>query len=156
MANYNSVTLVGRLTHDPEVKFTTGGTAVCECDIVINSSYTNKNTQQKVEESTFVPLVVWGRTAEIFGEYLSKGSTILVAGRLKLETWTDKETQGKRSKMKVVVESMQMMGAKGDKPSGSGGGGKRSQQSDGSHSGGTQSSSEYSDGPAPGGDEVPF
>lgn len=155
MANYNSVTLVGRLTNDPQVRFTTGGTAVCECDIVINSSYTNKNTQQKVEESTFVPLVVWGRTAEIFGEYLMKGSTILVAGRLKLETWKDKETQANRSKMKVVVESMQMMGAKGEKPSGAGGG-QRSKSSEENRSENTQSSSEYSDGPAPGGDEVPF
>jgi single-strand DNA-binding protein len=119
MASFNRVILLGNLTRDIEVKYLQSGMAVAEVGLAVNDRRKDSKTNQWIEETTFVDVTFWGRTAEIAAEYLSKGSPVLVEGRLKLDQW---ETEGqKRSKLRVVCERMQMVGSKG----GGGGGGSR-------------------------------
>ena len=121
MASFNRVILMGNLTRDIEIKYLQSGMAVAEVGVAVNDRRKDNKTGQWIEETTFVDCTLWGRTAEIAGEYLSKGSPIFVEGRLKLDQW---ETEGqKRSKLRVVCERMQMVGGKG----GGGGGGPRGQ-----------------------------
>lgn len=123
MASYNRVILVGNLTRDIELKYTPGGTAVTDIGMAVNDRRKSA-TGEWVDETTFVDVTLWGRTAEVASEYLSKGSPILVEGRLKLDTW---ETEGqKRSKLRVVCDRMQMLG--GGSPGSGGGGRSRPQQ----------------------------
>lgn len=118
MASYNRVILVGNLTRDIELKYTPGGTAVTDIGLAVNDRRKSASGEW-VDETTFVDVTLWGRTAEVASEYLGKGSPILVEGRLKLDTW---ETDGqKRSKLRVVCDRMQMLG---------GGGGGRSRSGD--------------------------
>ena len=110
MASYNRVILVGNLTRDVELKYTQGGTAVTEVGLAVNDRRKNPSGEW-VEETTFVDVTLWARTAEVASEYLSKGSPILIEGRLRLDSW---ETDGqKRSKLCVTVERMQMLGGRG-------------------------------------------
>lgn len=117
MASYNRVTLMGNLTRDVELKYIRSDLAVAEVGLAINDRRKGANGEW-VDETTFVDVTFWGRTAEIASEYLGKGSQVLVEGRLKLDTW---ETDGqKRSKLRVVGERMVMTGSKGQ--GGKGGG----------------------------------
>ena len=117
MASFNRVILVGNVTRDIELKYTQGGMAVTDIGMAVNDRRKNQSGEW-VEETTFVDVTLWGRTAEVASEYLNKGSSVLIEGRLKLDSW---ETDGqKRSKLRVVGERMQMLGAKG----GGGGGGE--------------------------------
>jgi single-strand DNA-binding protein len=119
MASFNKVILVGNVTRDIELRYIPSGMAVVDIGLAVNDRRKTANGEW-VEEATFVDVTLWGRTAEVASEYLSKGSPILVEGRLKLDRW---ETDGqKRSKLRVVGEKMQMLGA----ASGSGGGGRTS------------------------------
>ena len=111
MANLNKVMLIGNLTRDPEVRFTPKGTAVAEIGLAINRNWTN-DQGQKQEETTFVDVTLWSRQAEIAQQYLSKGSPIYIEGRLQLDTWDDKETGKKRSKLRIIGENFQFLGAK--------------------------------------------
>lgn len=110
----NKVILLGNLTRDPQVRYTPGGSAVAEVGLAHNRSYFDKNTNSRKEVTTFVDVTLWGRTAEVASEYLTKGSQVLIEGRLELDQWEDKESGDKRSKLKVVGENMQMLGTKGD------------------------------------------
>jgi single-strand DNA-binding protein len=111
MASYNRVILVGNLTRDIELKYTQGGTAVTDAGLAVNDRRKSA-TGEWIDETTFVDVTLWGRTAEVASEYLSKGSPILIEGRLKLDTW---ETDGqKRSKLRVVCDRMQMLGGRGE------------------------------------------
>jgi single-strand DNA-binding protein len=130
MANLNKVMLMGNLTRDPEVRYTPKGTAVAELGLAINRVYTADNNEKR-EETTFVDVTLWGRTAEIAGEYLKKGRPVFIEGRLQLDTWDDKQTGQKRSKLKVVGEAMQLMGSRGGAEGGGGGGGGGSEPSGG-------------------------
>jgi single-strand DNA-binding protein len=116
MASFNRVILVGNLTRDPELKHIPSGTAVCELGLAVNRTWFDKATNSKKEDCTFVDVTMWGRTAEVAGEYLSKGRSVLIEGRLQLDTWDDKESGKKRSKLKVIGENMTMLGSKGDAP----------------------------------------
>jgi single-strand DNA-binding protein len=109
MASLNKVLLIGNLTRDPEVRYTPKGTAVCTLGLAVNERYTTGTGEQK-EETIFVDVDVWGRTAEIAGQYLSKGRPVFIEGRLKLDQWDDKETGQKRSKLKVVGLGVQFLG----------------------------------------------
>ena len=111
MASYNKVVLMGNLTRDPEVRYTQGGTAVCTLSLAMNHVWYDQQ-KQKREDVTFVEVDCWGRTAEIAGEFLAKGRPVLIDGRLKQETWEDKQTGQKRSKIKVVCESLQLLGGR--------------------------------------------
>jgi len=110
MANYNKVLLIGNLTRDPEVRYTPKGTAIANLGLAVNRTYTLESGEQK-EEVTFVDVEVWGRQAETTGQYLSKGRPVFIEGRLKLDQWDDKESGQKRSKLKVVAERVQFLGA---------------------------------------------
>lgn len=120
MASFNKVILVGNLTRDPQVKYTTGGTAVTEIGLAVSRQWFDKQSNSRKEETTFVDVTLWGRTAEIAGEYLAKGRPVLIEGRLQLDSWDDRETGQKRSKLRVVGENMTMLGSRGE---GGGGGG---------------------------------
>lgn len=111
MASFNRVILVGNLTRDPELRYIPSGTAVTEIGLAVNDRRKAANGEW-VEDTTFVDITLWGRTAEIATEYLSKGSSVLIEGRLKFDTWQDKDGQ-KRSKLRVIGERMQMLGTKG-------------------------------------------
>jgi single stranded DNA-binding protein len=82
MASFNKVILMGNLTRDPEVRYTTGGSAVCDITLAINHNYTDKRSNERREEVSFIDITLWGRTAEIAGEYLAKGRPVLIEGRL--------------------------------------------------------------------------
>ena len=111
MASFNKVILLGNLTRDPEVRYTPKGTAVTEFGMAVNRVYTAENGEKR-EEATFVDVTLWGRTAEIAGEYLKKGRPVFIEGRLQLDTWDDKQSGQKRSKLKVVGEGLQLIGSR--------------------------------------------
>ena len=108
MANINKVMLIGNLTRDPELRYTPKGTAVADIGLAINRVWNNEQNQRQ-EETTFVDVTLWGRQAELAQQYLTKGRTAYIEGRLQLDTWDDKETGKKRSKLKVVGESLQFL-----------------------------------------------
>jgi single-strand DNA-binding protein len=123
MANVNKVILIGNVTRDPEVKFTSKGSAVTDIGLAINRNYTLDNGEKR-EETTFVDVELWGRLAEIAGEYAKKGRPLYVEGRLRMDTWEDKASGQKRSRMKVVGENLQLLGGRteggGSRPAGGG------------------------------------
>ncbi|MGI9495176.1 MAG: single-stranded DNA-binding protein [Mariniblastus sp.] len=108
MASYNRVVIVGNLTRDVELRYTPGGTAVTDIALAVNDRV--KKNEQWVDEVNFFDVTLWGRTAEVAGEYLSKGSSVLIEGKLKQDRW---EQDGKnRSKVKIVGEKMQMLSSR--------------------------------------------
>lgn len=148
MASLNKVMLIGNVTRDPEVKFTPKGSAVTDLGLAINRNYTNQSGQ-KVEEVTYVDVELWGRLAEIAGEYAKKGRAVYIEGRLRIDSWEDKQSGQKRNRLRVVGDNMQLLG------SGGGGGGEKS-------SGGSAGSSRPqerqapSPAPSPEDDDIPF
>jgi single-strand DNA-binding protein len=116
MASFNKVILLGNLTRDPEVRYTPKGSAVCDLGIAVNRVYTTDSGERR-EEVTYVDVVLWARLAEIAGEYLKKGRPVFVEGRLQMDSWDDKQTGQKRTKLRVVGESMQLLGGR---PTGAG------------------------------------
>ena len=125
MASYNRVIIVGNLTRDVELRYIPSGTAVTDITLAVNERI--KRNDQWVEEANFFDVTMWGRTAEVAAEYLSKGSNVLVEGRLRQEKW---EQDGqKRSKVKVICDKMQMLGGKGGGQGGNASGGNFSSAS---------------------------
>lgn len=142
MASYNRVILVGNLTRDPELRYIPSGTPVTDIGLAVNDRV--KRNDQWVEETTFVDVTLWARQAEVASEYLSKGSPVLIEGRLKLDRW-EKDGQ-KFSKLRVVGERMQMLGRRGE--GGRGGGGEAPQYDE---------SEQFTPaGAPPAGDDIPF
>ncbi|MGB8931699.1 MAG: single-stranded DNA-binding protein, partial [Anaeromyxobacteraceae bacterium] len=105
----NKVILVGNLGKDPEVRYTTGGQAVANLRIATSRSWTDKQSGQKKEETEWHDVEVWGKQAEQCGEYLAKGRQVYVEGRLKTDAWDDKQTGQKRSRVKVVAETVRFL-----------------------------------------------
>ncbi len=103
--------LLGNLTLDPEVRYTPKGSAVCDLGLAVNRQYT-LDSGEKREEVTFVDVVLWARLAEIAGEYLKKGRPVFIEGRLQMDTWDDKQSGQKRTKLRVVGETMQLLGSR--------------------------------------------
>lgn len=108
MANLNKVMLIGNLTRDPELRYTPKGTAVADIALAINRVWNNEQNQRQ-EETTFVDITLWGRQAELAQQYLTKGRGVYIEGRLQMDTWDDKQTGQKRSKLKVVAENLQFL-----------------------------------------------
>jgi single-strand DNA-binding protein len=125
MANLNKVMLIGNLTRDPELKYTTGGSAVCEFGLAIGRKYKTQSGEQR-EDTTFVDCNAWGRAGETINQYMSKGQPIFVEGRLQYDSW-EAQDGSKRSKLRVTVENFQFLGGGG----GGGGGGQRAPQPQG-------------------------
>ncbi|HZN91908.1 MAG TPA: single-stranded DNA-binding protein [Myxococcales bacterium] len=152
----NKVILIGNLGKDPEVRFTSGGQAVANFTIATNDSWTDKQGQ-KQERTEWHRIVVWGKLAELCGEYLSKGRQCFVEGRLQTREWTDKEGK-KNYTTEVVAQNVQFLGARGD------GAGPRARSQNGSHEYGspppgmeetTNGAAAPSGGPPPE-DDIPF
>jgi len=115
--------LMGNITREIELRYTPKGTAVADIGLAVNRVRTGESGE-RIEETTFVDITLWGRTAEVVHQYAGKGQPLFVEGRLHMDTWIDKTTGGNRSKLKVVADNIQLMGAKG-----SGGSGQAPQQS---------------------------
>lgn len=163
MANVNKVILIGNLTRDPEVKYTPKGSAVADIGIAINRYYTADNGEKR-EETTFVDVTLWGKTAELAGEYLKKGRSVYVEGRLQLDSWEDKTSGQKRSKLRVVGDTIQFLDRKAASGGDEGGGFEhRERESRDSHrsrpAARQESSRPVPSEPPPGedqGDDIPF
>jgi single-strand DNA-binding protein len=108
MANYNKVILIGNLTRDPELRYTPKGAAIAKLGIAVNRSWRTETGESR-EEVTFVDVDAFGRQAETIGQYMKKGRPIMIEGRLRLDTWDDKQTGQKRSRLGVVLESFQFL-----------------------------------------------
>ena len=112
MANLNKVMIIGNLTADPEVRTTPRGNTVAELRLAVNRVSSGPNEGERREETTFLDVTCWGRTAEIAGQYLAKGRPVFIEGRLQQDTWEDKQTGQKRSKIRIVAENMQLLGGR--------------------------------------------
>ena len=110
MASFNKVILLGNLTRDPELRYTPKGTAVARLGVAVNRRWTGENGEQR-EETTFVDVDAFGKQAEVLGQYMKKGRPIFIEGRLRLDTWEDKQSGQKRSKLGVVLEGFQFVGS---------------------------------------------
>ena len=109
MPNFNSVTEVGHLTRDPETKFFADDKQVAKFGLAVSRKFGDK------EEVLFIDVEVWGKLVDVVSKYLTKGSPVLVAGRLKMDQWEDKATGAKWSKIFIAADSIQLLGSKGDK-----------------------------------------
>lgn len=137
---------MGNLTRDPEVKYTSGGTAIAKLGMAINRRWRAQDGQMQ-EETTFVDVDAFGRQAETVGQYLKKGRPILIEGRLKYDQWEDKQSGQKRSKLGVVLERFEFLDSRSDGSGGDFSGG-------GTGEGGATTG--QSSGPPPEEDDVPF
>jgi single-strand DNA-binding protein len=113
MANLNKVMLIGNVTRDPEIKYTPQGRAVTDLGIAVNRTYTPEGGERR-EETTYVDITLWGRTAETAAEYCKKGRSVYIEGRLQLDTWEDKASGQKRSKLRVVGDNYQLLDRRRD------------------------------------------
>jgi single-strand DNA-binding protein len=149
--------LLGNLTRDPEIRYTPKGTAVTDLGMAINRIRTGDNGE-RIEEVTYVDVTLWGRQAELAGQYLGKGRPVFIEGRLQLDQWDDKQSGQKRSRLRVVGENMQFL------PGGGGGnaGGGSAYESEQSSQDQPSSSSPSNQGGAPANDfdndddDIPF
>jgi len=157
MASVNKVMLLGNLTRDPEIRYTPKGTAVTDLGMAINRIRTGDNGE-RIEEVTYVDVTLWGRQAELAGQYLGKGRPVFIEGRLQLDQWDDKQSGQKRSRLRVVGENMQFL------PGGGGGntGGASAYESEQSSQDQPSSSAPSNQGGAPANDfdndddDIPF
>jgi len=115
MASFNKVILMGNLTRDPELRTTPSGQHVCKFGIATSRVFTSKEGEKR-EDTTFIDIEAWGKTAEVIGKYFSKGRPIHIEGRLKFESWEDKNSGVKRNRLSVYAESFQFVGNKNDNP----------------------------------------
>ncbi len=109
--------LIGNLTRDPEVRYTPKGSAVADISIAVNRVYTADNGEKR-EEVTYVDVVLWARLAELAGQYLHKGRPVFIEGRLQMDSWEDKATGQKRSRLRVVGENIQFLDRREGGPTG--------------------------------------
>jgi single-strand DNA-binding protein len=119
MASLNKVMIMGNLTRDPEVRYTPKGQAVVDIGLAVNRRYKVENETR--EEVTFIDVTFWGRSAEVIGQYMKKGRPLYVEGRLQLDSWEDKATGQKKSRLKVIGDEFQFLG--GGREGGASGGG---------------------------------
>jgi len=148
MASLNKVMLIGNLGKDPEVRYTTSGTAVAGFSIATSEKFKNKAGDWE-DRTEWHNITLWGRLAEIAGEYLAKGKTVFIEGRLQTRKWQDREGRD-RYTTEVVGDKMQMLGGKGDRSGGS------SNHDSGHEFHGGGGSADYAGGFNPGDDDIPF
>lgn len=109
----NKVMIIGNLGKDPEVRYTQGGQAVVNLRVATSRQWTDKNGGGKKEETEWHDVEAWGKLAETCGEYLAKGRTVYVEGRIKSEKWTDKQSGQEKYRTKIVAEQIKFLGGKG-------------------------------------------
>lgn len=136
MANLNKVMLIGNLTADPDVRTTPRGTPVTELRIAVNRVTSGPNEGERREEATYLDVTCWGRTGEIAAQYLAKGRPVFIEGRLQQDTWEDKQTGQRRSRIRIIAENLQLLGGRDGAPQGGGNGGYQQQRSGGYSNGG--------------------
>ncbi|MCP3915048.1 MAG: single-stranded DNA-binding protein [bacterium] len=137
MASFNKVILMGNLTRDPELRFTQSNMAVCKVGLAVNRRFKDGQTGEWREEPTFVDITIFGKRGEAFEKYHRKGASAFVEGSLRFDTWDDKNTGQKRSKLYVVADNWEFVGGGRESGAGGGGGGGySSQQSAGAGAGG--------------------
>ena len=112
MASFNKVVLLGNLTRDVDLRYAPSGSAIAEIGLAVNHRYKDSRSGEMKEEVTFIDITFFGRTAEVAQQYLAKGRPVLVEGRLKFEQWADRDTGAKRSKLKVIGETLQLLGGR--------------------------------------------
>lgn len=127
MANLNKVMLIGNLTADPDVRSTPRGTPVTELRLAVNRISSGPNEGERREEVTYLDVTCWGRQGEIAGQYLTKGRPVFIEGRLQMDTWEDKQTGQKRSRIRIIAENLQLLGSRDGAPQGGGNGGYQQQ-----------------------------
>ncbi len=149
MASINKVILVGRLGKDPEVKATPSGSTVAKFSLATDERYTDRDGN-KQERTEWHNIVAWGKLGEICGQYLRKGKLIYIEGKIRTESWEDKETKVKRYRTDIIADNMQMLERKGDEEGGS------SYSGGGSYNGTRKSTPTSSPAPEMDDDEVPF
>lgn len=123
MASVNKVIIVGNLGRDPEVRYSPEGSAICNLSLATTSSWKDKASGEKREETEWHRVVMYNRLAEIAGEYLKKGRPVYIEGRLKTRKWQDKDTGADRYSTEIVADQMQMLGGRDEGGAGGGGGG---------------------------------
>jgi single-strand DNA-binding protein len=112
-ASINRVVLVGNLTKDPELRHTSGGTAVCKLRLAVNTRRKDE-TGQWTDKPNYFDVTVWGNQAESCSQYLSKGRPVAIDGRLEWREWDATDGSGKRQAVEVVADSVQFLGSRGD------------------------------------------
>jgi len=122
MASINKVILIGNLGRDPEVRYTANGAAICNITIATSRNWKDKNSGEKMEETEWHRVVFYDRLAEIAGEYLKKGRSVYVEGRLKTRKWQDKDGVEKYT-TEIIADNMQLLGGREGGGGGGGGGG---------------------------------
>ena len=132
MANLNKVMLIGNLTADPEVRTTPRGNSLTELRLAVNRVSSPNEGGERREETTFLDVTCWGRTGEVAAQYLTKGRPVFIEGRLQMDTWEDKQTGQRRSRIRIIAENLQLLGGRDGAPQGGGnygnGGGYQNQQ----------------------------
>ncbi len=139
MASFNKVILMGNLTRDPELRYTQSNLAVCKVGLAVNRRVKDQQTDQWREETTFVDVTIFGKRGEAFEKYHKKGGSAFVDGELRFDTWEDKESGQKRSKLYVVANNWEFVG--GSRSEREGGGFEGGERSGGGYGGGQQSAS---------------
>ena len=150
MASLNKVFLLGNLTRDPDLRSLPSGQNVCELRLAVSRRFSPGNGQEPREETCFVDVVVWGRSAANCKQYLAKGSPVLVEGRLRLDQWEDRNGGGTRSRLLVVAEQVQFVGRR-QQDNGDGGGSYSYDQQAPRQQGGYRQNNNYGSAPAGGG-----
>lgn len=160
MAYLNKVFLIGNLTRDPELRVTPKGTAICQFGLAVNRQYKDESGATR-DETAFIDIEAWGKQGELCSKYLQKGSLAFIEGRLRFDSWEDKQSGQKRNKLKVVLENVQFLYRGGG--GGGGGGGAEAAASGGDELPAEPHAPPDRGGakPAPGGqqkaeDDVPF
>lgn len=148
MANLNKVMLIGNLTADPDVRTTPRGTPVTELRIAVNRVTNGPNEGERREEATYLDVTCWGRTGEIAAQYLAKGRPVFIEGRLQQDTWEDKQTGQRRSRIRIVAENLQLLGGRDGVAQGGGNNGGYQQRSGGynNNGGGYNNNGGYNNG----------
>ena len=145
MASYNKVILMGNLTRDPELRYTPNNTAICKIGLAVNRRFKDGATGEWKEEPTFVDVTIFGARGEAFQRFHTKGKPAFIEGSLRLDTWEDKNGGGKRSKLYVVADNWEFVGAGGGPGRGDAGayGGSQGSEGSGAESGAPQREPEY-------------
>ncbi len=110
-SSFNKVILMGNLTREPELRFIPSGTAVCNVGLAVNRRYKSHESGEWKDEVSFIDLTIWGKRGEAFAKYHTKGKPAFVEGYLRMETWDDKQTGARRSKLTVTVENWEFVGS---------------------------------------------
>lgn len=128
MASLNKVMIIGNLTADPEVRATSSGNSLTELRLAVNRITRGPNEGERREEVTYLDVTCWGRTGEVAAQYLAKGRSVFIEGRLQMDTWEDKQTGQRRSRIRIIAENLQMLGSRNDAQQGGASGNNNYQQ----------------------------